>query len=126
MHRHLQASECIYELGGNDAFWKFTDLVFNERATNEETDMSRLPEFATTSGVSATAFSACMDDGHTKANVDADFADGINSGAKGAPYSLILFGGQEGVINGAQPYEYVQSILDTIIKQLDGKTAASK
>ena len=117
------ASECVAKLGGNDAFWKFADLVFGERGANEPTNTARLTEFATESGVSATAFDSCLKDEQTKSLVDEDIADSINAGAKGTPYSLVLVGGQQGVINGAQPYEYVSDILDTLIAQTEGKNA---
>jgi protein-disulfide isomerase len=119
------AGECVADIGGNDAFWKFTDLVFGERAVNEFTDMSRIDEFAKTAGVSTTAFEACLNDGRTKAIVEADMADAVNAGAKGTPYSVVLVGGQEGIINGAQPFSYVSQIIDTLISQIDGKTASS-
>ncbi len=118
-----QASECVAELGGNEAFWKFTDMAFAERGINDPTDITRLNEFAVTAGVSATAFDSCMEDGRTKKAVEEDFADGINAGAKGTPYSLVLVAGQQGVINGAQSYEYVDKVLKTLIDQVDGKTA---
>ncbi len=117
-----QASECVAELGGNDAFWKFTDLVFGERAANEPTNTARLTEFATTAGVSGTAFDACVAEGRTKARVEADFADAVKAGGKGTPYTLVLVGGQQGVISGAQPYATVSKILDTLIEQIEGGT----
>jgi protein-disulfide isomerase len=119
--RIAEASECVAELAGNDAFWKFSDQVFGERGVNEPTNMSRLTEFATTAGVDATAFNACLEDGRTKKLVTEDMTDGINAGAKGTPYSVVTVGGQEGVINGAQPYEYVDSVLTTLVGQLEGK-----
>ncbi len=115
-----QASECVAELGGNDAFWKFADRVFGERGVNEPTDITRLTEFATAAGVSETAYKSCMEDNRTRKAVEEDFADGINAGAKGTPYSLVLVGGQQGVINGAQKYEYVSKVLDTLIGQMEG------
>ena len=119
-----QASECVAEIGGNEAFWKFTDMVFAERGVNDPTDITRLNEFAVSTGVSGAAYDACMKDGRTKKAVEEDFADGVNAGARGTPYSLVLVGGQQGVINGAQPYEYVSSILDTLTAQLNGTTEA--
>jgi protein-disulfide isomerase len=115
------ASECVAELGGNDAFWKFSDQVFSERGVNEPTNMSRLNEFATTAGVDATKFNACLEDGRTKSLVAEDMTDGMNAGAKGTPYSVVTVGGQQGIINGAQPYEYVDSVLTTLVGQLSGK-----
>jgi protein-disulfide isomerase len=115
-----QASECVADLGGSDAFWKFSDLVFGERATNEPTNTARLNEFATTAGVSGTAFDACMTEGRTTARVEADFADALKAGGKGTPYTLVLVGGQQGVISGAQPYSTVSKILDTLIAQIEG------
>jgi protein-disulfide isomerase len=117
-----QASECVADLGGNDAFWKFSDRVFGERGVNEPTDITRLTEFATAAGVSENAYKSCMEDGRTRPAVEEDFKDGINAGAKGTPYSLVLVGGQQGVINGAQKFEYVKSVLDTLIEQMEGKT----
>jgi protein-disulfide isomerase len=114
-----QASECVAELGGNEAFWKFSDLVFGERGTNEPTNISRLSEFAETAGVGVPAFEACLEDGRTKALVEEDFRDAINAGGKGTPHTLVLVGGQQGVINGAQPYEAVSQILDTLIEQIE-------
>ena len=119
-----QASECIAELGGNEAFWKFTDKVFNERGVNEQTDQKKVPDFVKAAGVDTKAYDACMADGHTKKLVEQDFADGVNAGAKGTPYSLVLVGGQQGVINGAQKYEYVSNVLDTLLKQVDGTAKA--
>lgn len=119
--RIAQAAECVSELGGNDAFWKFTDLVFSERGTNEPTNMSRLNEFATTAGVGGSAFDACLADGRTKALVEEDFKDGIAAGAKGTPHTLVLVGGQQGTISGAQPYATVSQILDTLIAQIEGQ-----
>jgi protein-disulfide isomerase len=115
-----QASECVAELGGNEAFWKFADLVFGERGTNEQTNITRLEEFATTAGVSAGAYTSCMEDGRTKEQVESDFSDGLNAGAKGTPYTLVLVGGQQGVISGAQSYETVSKIIDTLVGQLEG------
>src|SRR5690606_15113921 len=76
------ASECVAELGGNEAFWKFADQIFQERETNQMTDTLRLPEFATTAGVDAAAFAECVDSERTVAAVDADLSDGMAAGVR--------------------------------------------
>jgi protein-disulfide isomerase len=114
-----EASECVAALGGNDAFWKFSDLVFGERGTNEPTNTARLSEFAKTAGVSESAFSACLEDGRTQPLVKEDIQDAIAAGGKGTPHTLVLVGGQQGIISGAQPYETVSKILDTLIAQME-------
>lgn len=115
-----EASECVAELGGNTAFWKFADLVFGERGVNQPTNTARLGEFASNSGVDEIDFEACLADGRTRSLVEEDFAGGLSAGAKGTPYSLILVGGQQFVINGAQPYDYVSKALDSLIEQMEG------
>lgn len=114
-----QASECVAELGGNEAFWKFSDLVFGERGTNEPTNTTRLPEFAASAGVAENAFTACVEEGRTKDLVDEDMRDAILAGGKGTPHTLVLVGGQQGIISGAQSYETVSKIIDTLISQME-------
>jgi protein-disulfide isomerase len=114
------ASECVADLGGNDAFWKFSDLVFGEREMNELTNITKLGSYATQSGVDETKFNACVESGKFIPEVNADFADAANAGAQGTPYSLVLVGGQQGVINGAQPYEAVKQIIETLLTQIGG------
>jgi len=49
-----------------------------------------------------------------------DLVDAANAGAQGTPYSLVLVGGQQGVINGAQPYQSVKQIIETLLTQIEG------
>lgn len=118
--RIAAASECVAELGGNDAFWTFSDLVFEERGTNEPTDMSRLDEFAKEAGVDGTAFSECLSSGAMEGEVAADHQDAIEIGGRGTPHTVVLVGDQQGVINGAQPYTTVKQIVDNLLSQVEG------
>lgn len=114
------AAECVGSLGGNEAFWTFSDLVFDERGTNEPTNITRLEEFAVTSGVDAAAFNNCVDNEEYMADVQADFENAVAVGGRGTPHSIVIVGDQTGVINGAQPYGAVKQIVDNLIAQLGG------
>ncbi len=120
--RISEAALCVGELGGDEAFWKFSDLIFSERAVNEPTNMTRLPEFAEKSGVKRADFNSCLESGRHTDVVEADLASGVKAGAQGTPYSVILVGDQKAVINGAQPYPVVKQIVERLITQLEGGT----
>lgn len=111
------ASECVAKLGDNDAFWTFSDLIFSERETNAQTNTTRLNEFATKAGVDGAAFDACVASEETKPLVEEDYNDALNAGARGTPYSIISVGGQQGVINGAQPFDVVNQIVQNLLEQ---------
>lgn len=115
-----EASECVAALAGNDAFWTFSDLVFDERDTNEPTNMARLSEYAVTAGASEAAFNECLESGKYADEVATDIADGRNAGAKGTPHTLVLVGGQQTSISGAQPYSVVKQFIDNVLTQIEG------
>lgn len=119
------AAECVGELGGNEAFWTFSDLVFDERGTNEPTAMARLPEFAATAGVSEAAFNECIASGRHEDKIDASVNEAIKAGARGTPHSFVLVGDQQGVINGAQPFETVDRIIADLITQIENTAPGS-
>ncbi|MFM2340305.1 MAG: hypothetical protein RLZZ360_941 [Candidatus Parcubacteria bacterium] len=118
--RISEAAYCVGELGGDEAFWTFSDLVFGEREVNEPTNMSKLPEFAEKAGVSRTEFNTCLSSGRHTTAVEDSLKDGVKAGAQGTPYSIVTVGDQKAVINGAQPYPVVKQIIERLIAQLEG------
>src|SRR5581483_5771353 len=60
------AQECVASLGGNDAFWKFTDSVFAATNSNDSLDPAMLPQLAAQAGVDTNAFNTCMSANATK------------------------------------------------------------
>lgn len=111
-----EASECVADLGGNEAFWTFSDLVFTERGINELTNITRLPEFAATAGVEEAAFKECLDSRRFQAKVEEDFNNAAAIGAGGTPYSIIVMGDQKlEITGGAQPYETVKGLIDNLL-----------
>ncbi len=119
------ASECVAELGGNDAFWDFSDLVFGERGTNEPTNLDRLGEFAVAAGVSEAAFNTCLTEERHRDAVAEDFNNAIEIGGRGTPHTILLVGDQKDVINGAQPYGVVRQMVENLLTQLEGKPVGS-
>jgi protein-disulfide isomerase len=112
-----EASECVASIGGNEAFWKFSDLIFRERGTNEPTNMVMLPGFAEQAGVSKDAYTQCLESGKFAAFIDESVTAAINAGAEGTPYSILIAGDEQGPINGAQPYATVKQMIDTLLAQ---------
>lgn len=115
-----EASECVADLGGNDAFWKFSNLIFDERGTNEPTDVSQLPNYAEQAGVSRSAYAACLDEGKFAQKIQDDIQAAVDAGARGTPYSILVAGGKQGVINGAQPYNTVKQMIEGVLAELEG------
>jgi len=124
-----EASECVAELGGNDAFWTFSDALNDSReityGTNgqvtavEPTDMSRLSEFAATAGVDQGQFELCYNSDKYSDVIAADVNAAIAAGGTGTPYTVVLVGDQViGTINGAQPYAQVKQNIEGLLSQI--------
>jgi protein-disulfide isomerase len=114
------ASECVAQLGGNEAFWKFADLVYGDRSTNEPTQMAKLAEYAQTAGVKKSDYERCVSAGTFDSFIDESIKAAMAAGARGTPYSVMIVGDQQGVISGAQPYENVKKMIDTMLTQIEG------
>lgn len=118
--RIAAASECVAKLGGNDAFWKFSDLVFGEREINAQTNMTKLGEYAVSAGVTESSFTTCLESGSEEGAVEADFNNRVEMGGRmGTPFTVVVVGDQSGVIDGAQPYSFVKQFLDNLIADME-------
>ncbi|KKR36763.1 MAG: Periplasmic thiol:disulfide interchange protein DsbA, partial [Candidatus Nomurabacteria bacterium GW2011_GWE2_40_10] len=110
-----EATECAYEQGGNDAFWKYTDRIFEVTESNNGLEASELPKIAEYVGLNVNAFNTCLASGKFKEKVQADVADGLKAGVNGTPSSFILVKGKlVDTVPGAQPYETLMQRLGKI------------
>ena len=108
---HARAAECAAEAAGNDAFWRFADILFK----NQPVVSTRYGEFANAAGIPGDAFAACFS--NAAAAVDgrilADRQNALDIGAPGTPYSIILVAGKAPVVvKGAPPYDAVKLLID--------------
>jgi protein-disulfide isomerase len=117
------ASECVAKIAGNYAFWKFLDSALAFTSSNVEDPLPTLKGFATGLGIDPKAFDSCI----ATNNIDKKISEiitnqaniGIQSGAKGTPFNVIL-DRQTGAVYpapGAQDIETMHEIIKTILAE---------
>ncbi len=100
-----EAAATVFTLGGNDAFWKFHDTVFQNQRTLSEDNFEK---WAVASGVDGAKFKAAYSAKKDAAKVDEDLAMAKSIGVTGTPAFRI-----NGItLVGAQPYEKFKEIID--------------
>ena len=115
--KESEATECAAELGGNQAFWKYLDKVFETTSSNDSLDPSELPKIATAMGLDVTTFNTCLSSGKYAELVKKSVEEAIKAGALGTPYSVIVTkDGQKVLINGAEPIAMVKAKIDALLK----------
>lgn len=116
--KEAEAAECVNELGGNTAFWKFTDAVY-ERTTSNGTGfaLDKLAPLAKEVGVDQTKFQACLDSGKWTQRVNDELAGGQGAGVNGTPGTILLNTktGKTQLVSGAVPYESLKSSIDAML-----------
>lgn len=112
--KEAEASECIAQLGGNDAFWSFVDKIF-ERTTANGTGfaLDKLGPLAAEVGVDQTQFQTCLDSNKYEKLVKDQIADGTTAGVNGTPSTFVINSkGESQTVVGAQPIETFKTIID--------------
>ncbi len=111
------AQECVGELGGNDAFWSFSDKVYKEAGNNGGTNLEMLPQYATELGINEEEFVQCMEDFRHREKIEKDFNNAVATGGRGTPHSIILGPNGETIpISGALPKENWQSQINELLQ----------
>lgn len=114
------ASECATELGGDKAFWEFTDRYYDRTASNNRTDTDKLlPQIAREIGLDETRFAACVASNRHNARIEEDYRNAVATGGTGTPWSIVVGkNGKTYPLSGAQPEEAVKQIIQ---RALQGK-----
>ncbi len=116
--KEAEASECAAELGGNTAFWKYTDAIY-ERTTSNGTGfaLTKLVPLAGELGLDKTKFKTCLESGKYAAKVQQDMSEGIEAGVSGTPGNILLTkNGISKLLPGALPFEVFKKEIDPLIQ----------
>ncbi|MFH1290698.1 MAG: DsbA family protein [Nanoarchaeota archaeon] len=108
-----EATECIRDAGGDEAFWAMHDKIFeNQRSITEE----NLKSWGQELGYD---ISTCLDSGKFAGEVRNDIQDAQRAGGRGTPYVVI---NGKALSGGACPFSAFQQAIDA---ELAGKSWSS-
>ncbi len=113
--KEAEAAECVAELGDNEAFWKFSDRIFEVTPANNGLDPAQLPEIAAYAGVDKDDFQKCLDSGKYTSVVNDSVSAAAAAGARGTPYSVMVVGDKKLPISGAVPYAQLKQMIDSVL-----------
>ena len=116
--REAQAAECAGELGGNEAFWKYVDRIFEITPSSNGLDLAKLPEIAQEIGLDVNAFNQCLSSEKYAKKVTDSYNEAIKLGAQGTPYSMIMVGEEAVTLPGNQPYDSMRAAIDAVLSGL--------
>ena len=116
-----EASECVADLGGNEAFWNYTKLLFKDTPTSLSKE--NLKSSAVSLGINEGDFNSCVDSGKFRDRVEDNYQSGIelakNDPNFGTPYSVVIAkkDGAQITIPGAQSYSVVKQLIEAILAE---------
>jgi protein-disulfide isomerase len=113
------ASECAAELGGNDKFWSYSDMIYDKTTSNGDgLTMDQLYAFAKDLGINQASFKDCILSQKYLSKVQNDISEGEKAGVDGTPGNIIINNktGKIKVVSGAQPFAKFQTAIDELLK----------
>jgi protein-disulfide isomerase len=117
--KKAEASECAAELGGNDAFWKYSDRLYQRTRSNiKGFPITKLTPLAVEIGLDEKQFQACLDSGRHAARIQEDIDNGTRSGISGTPGNILLNNntGAARLKPGALPFQELKAEIDRLLE----------
>jgi len=111
-------SECVAEIGGNDAFWEFSDRFFELSPSNNRTDLDVvIPQIIGELGLSQSAIDQCVASGKYDQHIQDDVDNAIATGGRGTPWSVLIGpNGDTYPLSGAQSAASVRQLIEIALK----------
>ncbi|MGA9718131.1 MAG: thioredoxin domain-containing protein [Acidobacteriaceae bacterium] len=110
-----ETAVCVSKIGGNEAFFKYTDAIYaNQAQLTPEGSGEALASAVKTAGVDDAKVKACVTEPSTKAAVDASLQVGQEVGVNSTP--SLFVNGRMLPLAGI-PYDQLKKIIDYDLKQ---------
>jgi protein-disulfide isomerase len=113
--KQAEASECAGALGGNEAFWRYADKIYERtRSNGNGFPVNALLPLAEEIGLDTEEFRVCLETGKFAGRVLEDYDDGTNIGITGTPGNVLRNNrtGRVVVRAGAVPAANLKNALD--------------
>lgn len=118
--KEAEASECTNELGGNIAFWKYINTLF-QRTNSGGTGfpLQDLTPLAVEIGLDGIKFSTCLDSNKYAERVKNDVAEATSLGVNGTPGNILLDTqtGKTKLMPGAYPFSDFQQAIEDLLSE---------
>lgn len=122
--KEAEATECASELGGNGAFWRYSDLIYQRTTSNGRGfPIDRLVPLAEEIGLDGKRFRDCLDSGRMADRVREDYEDGVKAGISGTPGTIFLnhVSGDLFATAGALSLSRLQAAVDRLLSDQTAK-----
>ena len=118
--KEAEASECVAQLGGNDAFWKFANAIYARTKSNGNGfPLDQLVPLGKEIGLDEKQLKECIDAAKYALRVQEDLKEGIEIGITGTPANFLLRNDTGEVILkvGAQPSDTIKPDIDKLLEK---------
>ncbi len=118
--KQAEASECAADLGGNDAFWKYADAIYERTTSNGKGfPIENLVPLAEELGLDGEQFRECLDSEKYAQRVKDNLSEGTASGITGTPGTIIVNNetGEVRLASGALPATQIQAKIQELLPQ---------
>lgn len=126
--KQAEASECVAEQGGNEAFWQFADTIYERtRSGGKGFALNRLAPLAEELGLDTASFQECLDTGRYADRVQEELLEGQKLGINGTPGNVLVNNvtGQAVLKVGAQPASVFESEINKMLEEVAAKESMS-
>jgi protein-disulfide isomerase len=117
--KEAEASECAAAQGGNDSFWKYTDLIYmRTKAGGKGFPIANLVPLAEEIGLDKERFEKCLNSGAMAQRVSDDFSNGSAAGITGTPGNILIDNktGKSMFLNGAVSLQKLNQSLEQLVR----------
>ena len=116
--QEAQAAECAADQGGDAAYFRYTDVLFEITPSDNGLDLTKLPVIAQQIGLDVAKFNSCLSSAKFAKKVQDSYNEAIAAGGNGTPYVLIMVGTDAVPLAGAQPYASMRAAIDAVLGTL--------
>ena len=118
--KEAEAAECAADQGGDAAYYKYVDAIFQVTPSDNGLDLAQLPVIAGQVGLNVDTFNACLSSAKFTKKISDSYQEAIKAGAQGTPYTLLMVGADSVVLSGAQPYSSMRAAIDAVLSGMPG------